>query len=197
MPSLTGTEMKNHLHFAPRHRNPNGRQRGLSLLESLVSLATTLITLTAAVPSFEASRVQRHLDGTAAQLETDILFTRSLAVAQGRTLRMSFHTDAHGSGYVVHSGPANGCSLLATGQAQCQAGVVAARAVRLPAGTAVQLQSNVGSIVFDADKGTSTPTGTLKLQAGDHKAVHLVVNIMGRVRSCSPAAKAVKGYVAC
>ncbi len=173
------------------------RQRGLSVFESLVSLATTAITLTAALPSFEASRVQRHLDGTAAQLETDILFTRSLAVAQGRSLRMSFHQDTHGSGYVVHTGPVSACSLLPTGQAQCQSGVVAARVVRLPAGSAVQLQSNVSSIVFDADKGTSTPTGTLKLQAGKSKSVHLVVNIMGRVRSCSPAAQAVAGYKAC
>jgi len=68
--------------------------------------------------------------------------------------------------------------------------------VRLGLNSAVQLRSNVPSIVFDSAKGTSTPTGTLRLVSADERAVHLVVNIMGRVRSCSPRA-AVPGYKAC
>jgi type IV fimbrial biogenesis protein FimT len=54
----------------------------------------------------------------------------------------------------------------------------------------------VPSILFDSAKGTSTPTGTLRLMGKDQRAVHLVVNIMGRVRSCSPDS-AVPGYKAC
>ena len=49
----------------------------------------------------------------------------------------------------------------------------------------MQIRSNSASMLFDATKGTVTPTGTLRVQAGVG-SVHLVVNVMGRVRSCSP-----------
>ena len=43
--------------------------------------------------------------------------------------------------------------------------------------------------------GTSTPTGTLRLVDSRGRAVHHVVNVMGRVRSCTPAG--VPGWRAC
>jgi type IV fimbrial biogenesis protein FimT len=70
------------------------------------------------------------------------------------------------------------------------------RSVRFDQGNTLQLSVNVGSILFDPIKGTSTPTGTLRLVASDDRAVHLVVNLMGRVRTCSPD-KTVPGYRAC
>jgi type IV fimbrial biogenesis protein FimT len=51
---------------------------------------------------------------------------------------------------------------------------------------AVTLRANVRSILFDGAKGTTTPTGTLRLIGRDGAAIHQIVNIMGRVRSCSP-----------
>ena len=44
--------------------------------------------------------------------------------------------------------------------------------------------------LFDPLHGTSTPTGTLRLVDAGGRAVHHVVNVMGRVRSCSPPARA-------
>jgi len=70
------------------------------------------------------------------------------------------------------------------------------KTVRLPADERVGLQANMGSIVFDPLHGTGTPTGTLRLTGRDGRAIHHVVNVMGRVRSCSPAG-AVPGYRAC
>jgi type IV fimbrial biogenesis protein FimT len=54
----------------------------------------------------------------------------------------------------------------------------------------------VASMRFDPLHGTSTPTGTLRVVGANERAIHHVVNIMGRVRSCSPQA-AVRGYAAC
>jgi type IV fimbrial biogenesis protein FimT len=173
------------------------RQAGVSVIESLVAIATATATLGTAIPNFEKARVQRHLEGVAAQLETDIHFARSQAVALHHSVRLSVVTDAHGSGWVIHTGKAGACSMAASGTATCGAANSVARSVRLPSGSTVQLQSNVGSIVFQGDKGTSTPTGTLKLQARDNRAVHLVVNIMGRVRSCTPNQGTVSGYTKC
>jgi type IV fimbrial biogenesis protein FimT len=42
------------------------------------------------------------------------------------------------------------------------------------------------SITFDAVRGTVTPTATLRVEARDGRAIHQVVNLLGRVRSCSP-----------
>lgn len=172
------------------------RQRGLSLVESLIVLAVTTVSLGASLPLFQEAVQRRHFDGVAAQLETDLYLARSTAVMQDRSVRISFQVDAAGSCYLVHTGPTGACSCQADGSATCGAGETSFRSVRLPEGGAVQLRSNVPSILFDSAKGTSTPTGTLRLIGPDQRAVHLVVNIMGRVRSCSPAA-AVPGYKRC
>ena len=66
----------------------------------------------------------------------------------------------------------------------------------LPTSDQVSLLANVGSVLFDPLHGTISPTGTLRLVGTDARAVHHVVNIMGRVRSCSPQA-AIPGYRAC
>ena len=60
------------------------------------------------------------------------------------------------------------------------------RQVTFPANGPVQLTSRSVSIAFDPERGTVTPTTTFKLKATAGKTVHQIVNIMGRVRSCSP-----------
>ena len=70
------------------------------------------------------------------------------------------------------------------------------RSEGLPANSGVLLTGLQRPVVFDGRKGTVTPTATLRLTARDGRAIHQVVNIMGRVRSCSPAG-AVGGLRAC
>ena len=173
-------------------------QRGTSIVESMIVLAVAAISLGAAVPSFQQTRLHRHLDGAAAQLETDIQLTRSRAVAERRNLRMTFLQDGNGSCYVVHSGDADSCTCAASGQAQCSHGEAPARSVRFDNSHPVKLMTNVRSIVFSPNLGTSTPTGTVKLQTSPTHTVHAVVNVMGRVRHCVPdTATSVKGYPRC
>ena len=169
---------------------------GISLLESLVALAVTAVLLGTAVPSFEAARERRHLDGVAAQLETDIHHARMLAVVQNRTLRLSLHSSAAGSCYLVHTGTVDDCRCAVGQQPVCTAGAQSLRAEHLAAGERPQVESNVRSVVFDASRGTSTPTGTFRVVGRDARAVHLVVNIMGRVRACTPT-PGLSGYPAC
>ena len=169
---------------------------GVSLLESLVVLAVTAVLVGTAIPSFEAARERRHLDGVAAQLETDIHHARMLAVAQNRTLRLSLHSGAAGSCYLVHTGSFEDCRCAVGQDPVCTAGARSLRAEHLTAGERPQVESNVRSIVFDASRGTSTPTGTFRVVGRDGRAVHLVVNIMGRVRACTPT-PGLTGYPAC
>jgi type IV fimbrial biogenesis protein FimT len=147
-----------------------------------------------AVPSFDSCLQRRHLEGAATQLGTDIQHARSLAVARNTPLRISFEAGA--SCHVVHTGAPNQCGCAADGTAICQGDAVAERAVRFEPGGPVSLKSNSRSVLFDPTSGTSSPTGTVQLQARNGTAIHQVMNIMGRVRSCSPA-PTLSGYRRC
>lgn len=181
-------------HLCPP-RLPARRRAGLSLIEVLASLTVTLVAIGSAAPGFESLRERRHLEGVAAQLETDLMFTRSEAVAQNRTLRVSFSRNTAGSCYVVHNGPANACACGDTGPV-CSPGATAVRNVLVAGETGVQLSANVRSLVVDPVKGTITPTATMRIEGRGGSAIHQVINLMGRVRSCSPA-PALPGYKVC
>lgn len=170
-------------------------QIGVSVVEAMIVLAVIGCSLSTTLPSFNGALERRHLDGAAAQLETDLQYLRSSAVAQNRTLRLRVQSDAAGSCYVVHSGPANACTCAADGSARCTASAEALRSVGFLNDSGVQLQSNSASIVFEPLRGTITPTATLRLNARE-RSVHLVVNLMGRVRSCTPSS-GMPGYTAC
>ena len=163
------------------------RQAGVSLVESLIVLAIIAVTLGAVVPGFESARERRHLEGAAAQFETDVHFVRSLAVAHNRTLRMNFAADAAGSCYVVHTGTADECTCAGDGSLSCAGTIQTWRVVHFDATSPVQVAANVRSILFDPHQGTSSPTGTLRVTARSGAAIHAVVSLMGRVRQCTPA----------
>ena len=166
---------------------PARQQAGVSLVESLIVMAIAAVTLGALVPSFGTARERRHLEGAAAQFETDIHFVRSLAVAHNRTLRMNFAADAAGSCYVVHTGSADDCVCSGDGTVSCADPVQTYRAVHYDSASPVQLRANVRSILFDPHQGTSSPTGTLRVTGRSGAAIHAVVSLMGRVRNCAPA----------
>ena len=177
-------------------RDRNCRQRGISLIEACVVLSVTAIVAAIAAPALKEVLDRRRLEGAAAQLVTDIHFARSESVARNQPLRLSVHAIAAGSCYVIHSGGAGQCRCEAAGPARCGDGAREIRSVALASADGVGLQTNVGSILFDPLHGTSSPTGTLRLLGAGNRAVHHVVNVMGRVRSCSPQAL-MPGYPAC
>jgi type IV fimbrial biogenesis protein FimT len=171
-------------------------QRGMTLVECAMALSMAAVLTGLAAPSFSTALQRRHLEGAAAQLATDIHYTRTLAVSRNAPLRISFEASASASCYVIHTGAASQCSCDADGTAVCQAGATAERSVRFAAGDSVGLKTNVRSILFDPVRGTSTPTATLQLVSRNAGAIHQVMNITGRVRSCSPA-PAIAGYKKC
>ena len=179
-------------HAARRH------QAGLTLVECAITTTVLAIVAGLTVPAFGTARERRHLEGAAAQLETDLMLSRSLAVARNEVVRMSFERDA-GAGtscYVVHTGAAGDCGCAANGSAVCSNGAEPLRSVRYGAEVPLALTSNSRSIQFDPVRGTITPTATVRVTGSNGSAIHQVINIMGRVRSCSPA-PALAGYATC
>ncbi|ODV02151.1 MAG: hypothetical protein ABT20_15135 [Rubrivivax sp. SCN 70-15] len=172
------------------HHAAARRQLGATLIESSIVLAIAAVALGLAAPSFQQTHELRRLEGAAAQLETDLQYTRSLAVARNETLRVAFVGTAC---YVVHSGGPADCTCADDGSAQCTGSPAVHRVVRLGR---IGISSNSRSIAFDAVKGTVTPTATVRLAAADGREIRQIVNLMGRIRSCSPA-PALPGYRAC
>jgi type IV fimbrial biogenesis protein FimT len=171
------------------------RSAGFTLTESAVVLATLAVLVGAAVPSFQAQRERRALEASAAMLETDLQFARSEAVARNESVRIDFAESLAGSCYVMHTGDAQGCRCDAAGSTACDTGVEELRTVRQPSEGGIRLRSNSRSVLFDAVKGTITPTATMQL-ISSRGSLHQVINIMGRVRTCSPGG-VVPGYRAC
>jgi type IV fimbrial biogenesis protein FimT len=172
------------------------RQRGITLIEACTVLAVSAVLATSAAPGMQDLIASRRLENAATQLATDIQLIRTAAVARNQALRLSFHARSGGSCYVIHSGAADQCDCSASGPAVCHGAAREIKTVLVSAADQVTVVPNVGSVLFDPMHGTSTPTGTLRVIGASGREVRHVINVMGRVRSCSPA-PAVPGYRAC
>lgn len=162
------------------------RQQGLTLVEACICTALTAVLAGFGVDSFRTLHEHRQLEGAAAEFETDLMHARSLAVMHNMPVRITFKARAEGSCYVVHTGDAADCDCDAAGRTTCSGGAHALRGVGSAAGTGPLLRSSSPSILIEPTRGTVTPTTTLRAVGRSGAAVHRVVSIMGRVRSCSP-----------
>jgi type IV fimbrial biogenesis protein FimT len=162
-------------------------QRGVSLIESMTVVTIASLAIGTTVPGVSSLRQRAELAGAAAQLETDVQFARGHAAALNRSVRLTLSEAAGATCYIVHTGSAGDCSCVTSGPAVCRGDAESLRAVSFAAQSPVQVRSGNRSIVFEPSRGTVTPTATLRVEGRDGRALHLVVNLMGRVRTCSPA----------
>lgn len=166
---------------------PRSAQRGLTLVECCVVTGILAIVAGTAVPSFSLLAEKQHIEGIAAQFETDVHFARAAADLRSESVRLSFHPAGGATCYLVHTGDAADCSCDAAGHAQCEASAQLLRSAFVPAGERVQLSSRAGSMVFSAVRHTVSPANTVTVTGrASGRSLQQVVNIMGRVRSCSP-----------
>ena len=169
-------------------------QHGLMLVETAVVAGVIAICAAAAAPRMQGMLDARRLDGFATQLAADLQLARNEAIARNQPVRLSWHAAA--GCYVVHTGSASQCACIAADPATCSGGATQIRTVRWSAADRVALQSNAASILFDPQHGTASPTATLRITGADGRAIHHVVNVMGRVRSCT-GVDTVPGYRTC
>jgi len=172
----------------PAQATAHDAQRGVSLIDTMAVLSIVSVAISAAIPELGSLRRSADLSGAAAQLETDVQFARSQATAMNRTVQLSLRESAAGSCYVVHVGPAANCSCshqAGGAAATCTGDSVLLRAASFAAQGPVQVRSATKSLTFDPVRGTVTPTATLRVEGPDGRAIHQVVNLLGRVRSCA------------
>jgi len=159
-------------------------------------LAIAGVLVGAAVPGLQGVIDTRRISGAASQLATDLQLVRTEAVLRNQPVRLSFYTRADASCWVVHTGNAGQCTCDAPGAAVCGGGATAIKTVQWASTDRVRVQANVASMLFDPLHGTTTPTGTVRVIGAQGREVQHVVNVMGRVRSCSPLG-AMPGYRPC
>jgi type IV fimbrial biogenesis protein FimT len=174
---------------------------GFTLIELMVCVALCAVLALTAAPSLQRWTEARRLEGVANELAADLRLARSEAISRNQNVRIGFRavdtpSIAPSNCYVVYVGAIDACRCTLQGLAACGADALAIRSVALPAEDRLSLQANVATMSFDAQHGTSTPAATLRLASASGLAIQHVVNVLGRVRSCSPLG-AVPGYRAC
>ncbi|KAB2924387.1 MAG: prepilin-type N-terminal cleavage/methylation domain-containing protein [Dechloromonas sp.] len=77
----------NHHHYAMNQSPPTSRQRGLTLIELMVTLSIIAILLALGVPSFQRLILDQRLTGSANELLGALASSRSEAIRQNTRLR--------------------------------------------------------------------------------------------------------------
>ena len=163
-------------------------QRGLTLIEGCIVLAIASILVGTAVPSFKDTQQQQTMYGVAAELASDLQFARSEAVARQDGVRFTSESVGDGSCVLIHTGANGDCQCAAGGTAQCGNGAALVKSSFFPTTSGVSVDVNVSAIRFDPRNGMATPAGSVTISTASGKALRHVVNMMGRVRTCSPGA---------
>lgn len=163
------------------------RRRGCTLIEALCTLAIMLVLLGGALPMLKDLLARQTLLAQAAELETDLMLARAQAQIQQESIRFSVHqTETGTSCYVVYRGAAGSCDCQGGGQSRCEGGGQALRVADTSRRAGITLANLARPLTFDAGLGTVTPTATLRLSDSEGRTVHQVINVVGRVRSCTP-----------
>ena len=184
------TKFLNHRHAgrcAALPHDRQGRQQGCTLIESLCGLVIMLVLLSNAWPMLKDLVARQALLAQAAELETDLVLARTQSQVQKESLRLSVHQPASGgSCYIIYSGPSGACQCNGNGRSSCAAGAQVLRLAEPSRRAGITLAALARPLTFDAMMGTVTPTATLRLTDRDGRSVHQVINLTGRVRTCTP-----------
>ena len=173
-----------------------GKQGGVTWIETCVVLAVLGVVTAQAAPAMSSLIDARRLEGSAVQFATDVQYARSEAIARNQPVRITLQNSAQGSCYVLHTGSSAQCTCNNSPPAVCAGEAREIRTVVLPADRGVTFTASAASVAFDPLHGTSTPTATFRVLGRQGRTIHQVINVMGRVRSCTPTG-GVPGYPNC
>jgi type IV fimbrial biogenesis protein FimT len=173
-----------------------GPQRGFTWIETTVVMTIIGVVTTQAAPAMSGLIDSRRLEGAAVQFATDVQYARTEAIARNLPVRLSLRNAATGTCYVLHTGTSAQCSCTGAEPAICTGDAREIKTVFHPSTQGITIAANAASVAFDPLHGTSTPTATVRILGRQGRAIHHVINVMGRVRSCTPSGGVV-GYVSC
>jgi prepilin-type N-terminal cleavage/methylation domain-containing protein len=174
-----------------RRMSPRRSERGLTLVELMVTVALLAIIATVAAPSFGAFIAASKLRGIANEVYADLQFARAESVQENRAFRVEFAQ----AGYRIWRMDRNN-------PAQHDAATVAKpnpiKDVQWDAGSATATSGSTMVVAFDPVRASATiADGPLVLShAAISGTLRLTVFGTGRAELCSPAA-GMRGFAAC
>jgi type IV fimbrial biogenesis protein FimT len=208
--------------FVFNNRRDNGRflmrrQRGLTLVELMMTLAVVAILAALAVPSMGDIIARNRLKGAAERLKSELFQLRSEAIARNRTIRLSV-TRANGGAewcYGMRIGASCVCheSITVNDASYCAidgvkrvvAGsgfpgvhIISMSGVAATTSTINGQQYSTHPLSFTPLRGTATNSTIVLESATTGQQIRLVVSSVGRIKICSPSgATKVEGYESC
>lgn len=187
-------------------RNVAGRARpgrarraaGFTVIELMAVAVVAVILLALAVPSWRDTMARKRVEGVFVELQSDLEYARSEAVARNAAVRVSF-----GSGcYVIHlDGSAMTCDATSQSVTPPTARL---KGLSLGTGSTVTIapQDALGTLRFEPLRGVADHDGSgtqaVLLLADTSGAWSLKASVsgVGRVNVCSPGGT-IKGYPPC
>ncbi len=167
-------------------------RRGFGLLEVLVVMVLVMVASATLWPPLRDALEMRRLKAASSHWSALIQSARHWAFTLNRPVRLEFQAGTAPC-LVLHTGARGACSGCAG--SPCSSG-----AQRLgttpPLPHALAASASSTSLVWSPTDRTVTPTGTLRLELPDGRALHHVVNLVGRLRVCSPGGM-VQGVSTC
>ena len=173
------------------------KSSGTSVTEVLVVVGIFAILMAIAVPSFKNLQEKLRLEGVAAELVADFNYAKGEANARNRNMRIRFGSDVGGTYYVIHTGNVDACTCNSSGTSACNTATdFTLKCIGLTSASGLSVYANVNSMYIDSQRNTFTPAGSINIAGSDGKAIKHIVNIVGRVRTCSPGGE-ISGYTPC
>lgn len=179
------------------------RQPGLTIIELMFVLVVAGVLVAIAIPGFGNLLARTRLEGVMAELQTDLQFARSEAVARNLAVQVTFGPGC----YVIHTVGTTATSCTQAAASTIGAGAVEIKTTQLQAGSAATfvpqpIATPLTNIVFDPVRGTAVwdggdPEGSVIVSssAGPWQ-LRASIGFNGRVQQCSPGGST-QGYATC
>lgn len=173
-------------------------QRGFTFLEILATLAVASVILSVGVPAMGQMLAKHRLEAAATELRLNLLQARSQAIAQDRTIYVSFASTGNQWSYAL--GDSNACTpdaikdCTVNGISSVFSGAAWRNVHMSMGGTSTNIAK---SISFDPRRGMASTADTITLSVADAGSIQVTISPIGHVNACAPATGGITGYRAC
>lgn len=161
---------------------------GITLVETMVTLAILGILASVAAPSLRHFILDLKLAGAAAHFHSNVNWARSQAVQSGRPVTVEVAQLQTTSCYAIFIGSSSECGCSATaGSCAPPSAQMLMESIDAASGISISTSSQTGVMTFDPVRGTTSPTMTAIFTASNGNSIRQITNLMGRTRTCSPS----------
>lgn len=161
------------------------RQRGLTLIELMATLAVAMLLVAVGMPDIGAISDKRHLKGTVESIQQDLRLARAEAVKRNQKVYVAFKGSGSNWCYGINAGATCDCTIANNCAVDNVERVRNSTDLGQGAVSLLATTFSGADTRFDPVHGTAD-AGSVKLQSAQGVDVKVIVSPMGRIRACSP-----------